>query len=127
MAQQKDNLESLMSVENGRAAAFVLDDNLLAGVVANSRDPKLYKLAGTSLQSEPIAILFRKDDPAFKQAVDGELQAMMAAGEMARHYDKWFMQPIPPRNVALNLPLSDELKALFAQPNDDPIESYNKR
>ena len=52
---------------------------------------------------------------------------MMASGEMARHYDKWFMQPIPPRNVALNLPLSDELKALFAQPNDDPIESYNKR
>ena len=127
VAQQKDNLESLMSVENGRAAAFVLNDNLLAGVVANSRDPKLYKLAGTSLQSEPIAILFRKDDPAFKQAVDGELKAMMASGEMARHYDKWFMQPIPPRNVALNLPLSDELKALFAQPNDDPIESYNKR
>ena len=127
VAQQKDNLESLMSVENGRAAAFVLDDNLLAGVVANSRDPKLYKLAGTSLQSEPIAFLFRKDDPAFKQAVDGELKAMMASGEMARHYDKWFMQPIPPRNVALNLPLSDELKALFAQPNDDPIESYNKR
>lgn len=127
VAQQKDNLESLMSVENGRAAAFVLDDNLLAGVVANSRDPKLYKLAGTSLQSEPIAILFRKDDPAFKQAADGQLKAMMASGEMARHYDKWFMQPIPPRNVALNLPLSDELKALFAQPNDDPIESYNKR
>ena len=127
VAQQKDNLESLMSVENGRAAAFVLDDNLLAGVVANSRDPKLYKLAGTSLQSEPIAILFRKDDPAFKQAVDGELKAMMASGEMARHYDRWFLQPIPPRNVALNLPLSDELKALFAQPNDDPIESYNKR
>lgn len=127
VAQQKDNLESLMSVENGRAAAFVLDDNLLAGVVANSRDPKLYKLAGTSLQSEPIAILFRKDDPAFKQAVDGEPKAMMASGEMARHYDKWFMQPIPPRNVALNLPLSDELRALFAQPNDDPIESYNKR
>ena len=127
VAQQKDNLESLMSVENGRAAAFVLDDNLLAGVVANSRDPKLYKLAGTSLQSEPIAILFRKDDPAFKQAVDGQLKAMMASGDMARHYDKWFMQPIPPRNVALNLPLSDELKALFAQPNDDPIESYNKR
>ena len=54
-------------------------------------------------------------------------QVMMASGEMAGHYDKWFMQPIPPRNVALNLPLSDELKALFAQPNDDPIESYNKR
>lgn len=127
MLQTKDNLESLLAVETGRAAAFVLDDNLLAGVIANSREPKLYKLAGTSLQSEPIAILFRKDDPAFKQAVDGELKAMMASGEMARHYDKWFVQPIPPRNVGLNLPLSDDLRALFAKPNDEPIESYLKR
>ena len=127
MMQTKDNLESLLAVETGRAAAFVLDDNLLAGVVANSRDPKQFKLAGSSLQSEPIAILFRKDDPAFKQAVDGKLKSMMASGEMAKHYDKWFMQPLPPRNVALNLPLSDELKAVFARPNDEPIESYNKR
>ena len=126
VAQQKDNIESLLAVESGRAVAFVLDDNLLAGIVANSREPKLYKLVGTSLQSEPIAILFRKEDPAFKQAVDGELKAMMASGEMAKHYDKWFTQPIAPRNVALNLPLSDELKALFAKPNDEPLESYNK-
>ena len=124
VAQQKDNLESLMSVENGRAAAFVLDDNLLAGVVANSRDPKLYKLAGTSLQSEPIAILFRKDDPAFKQAVDGELKAMMASGEMARHYDKWFMQPIPPTNTKVGLPLSDATKQAWGAPNDKPMEDY---
>ena len=85
--QTKDNLESLLAVETGRAAAFVLDDNLLAGVVANSRDPKQFKLAGRSLQSEPIAILFRKDDPAFKQAVDGERKSMMASGEMAKHYE----------------------------------------
>ncbi len=126
VAQQKDNIESLLSVETGRAVAFVLDDNLLAGIVANSRDPKQFRLVGTSLQSEPIAILFRKDDPAFKQAVDAELRAMMASGEMAKHYDKWFTQPIPPRNVSLNLPLSDDLKALFAKPNDEPLESYNK-
>ena len=126
VAQQKDNLESLLAVDTGRSVAFVLDDNLLAGVVANSRDPKLFKLVGTSLQSEPIAILFRKEDPAFKQAVDGELKAMMASGEMAKHYDKWFMQPIPPRNASLNLPLSDALKAMFANPNDDALESYNK-
>jgi glutamate/aspartate transport system substrate-binding protein len=126
VAQQKDNLESLLAVETGRSAAFVLDDNLLAGIVANSRDPKLFRLVGSSLQSEPIAILFRKDDPAFKQAVDGELKAMMASGEMAKHYDKWFMQPIPPRNTSLNLPLSDALKTLFANPNDEPLESYNK-
>ena len=62
-------------------------------------------------------------DPAFKQAVDGELKSMMASGEMAKHYDKWFVQPIPPRNVGLNLPLSDELKALFAKPNDQRAQA----
>ncbi len=124
VAQQKDNLESLLAVEMDRAAAFVLDDNLLAGVVANSRNPKQFRLAGTSLQSEPIAILLRKDDPGFKQGVDGILKSMMASGEMEKHYAKWFTQPIAPRNVSLNLPLSDELRALFAEPNDAPLESY---
>lgn len=125
--QQKDNLESLLAVEHDRAAAFVLDDNLLAGVVANSRRPQQFRLAGSSLQSEPIAILLRRDDPAFKQGVDGVLTAMMASGEMEQHYARWFMQPIPPRNLSLNLPLSEELRALFARPNDEPLESYLKK
>ena len=122
----KDNLESLLAVEQNRAAAFVLDDNLLAGALANHRDPKLFKIVGTPLQSEPIAILFRKNDPKFKQAVDGVLRRMMASGEMEKHYNKWFMAPIPPRGVSLNLPLSDALRKQFAKPNDDPLEQYNK-
>ena len=125
-ATLKDNLESLLAVEQNRAAAFVLDDNLLAGAIANHRDPKLFKIVGTPLQSEPIAILFRKNDPKFKQAVDGVLRRMMASGEMEKHYNKWFMAPIPPRGVSLNLPLSDALRKQFAKPNDDPLEQYNK-
>ena len=122
----KDNLESLLAVEQDRAAAFVLDDNLLAGAISTHRDPKLFKIVGTPLQSEPIAILFRKNDPQFKQAVDGVLRRMMTSGEMEKHYNKWFMAPIPPRNVSLNLPLSDALRKQFANPNDAPIEHYNK-
>ena len=122
----KDNLESLLAVESGRADAFVLDDNLLAGIIANSKDPKAFKLVGTSLQSEPIAILFRKNDPKFKQAVDDILRRMMANGEMERHYNKWFTAPIPPRNMVLNLPMGDALRKQFANPNDDPLESYNR-
>ena len=125
-ATLKDNLESLLAVEQNRAAAFVLDDNLLAGAIANHRDPKLFKIVGRPLQSEPIAILFRKNDPKFKQAVDGVLRRMMASGEMEKHYNKWFMAPIPPRGVSLNLPLSDALRKQFAKPNDDPLEQYNK-
>ena len=120
----KDHFESFMLLESGRADAFVLDDNLLAGVVANSANPKGYKIVGEVLGSEPIAILFRKDDPAFKKAVDEQLVKLMQSGELAKIYDKWFMQPIPPKNMALNLPMSDTLKKLMAEPNDKPLEAY---
>ncbi len=120
----KDHFESFMLLESGRADAFVLDDNLLAGVVANSNNPKGYKIVGEVLSAEPIALLFSKDDPAFKKAVDDALIKMMKSGELAQVYDKWFMQPIPPKNVALNLPMSDMLKKLIQEPNDKPIEAY---
>ena len=93
----KDHFESFLMLESGRAEAFVLDDNLLAGVIANSKDPKSYKIVGEVLGSEPIALLFRKDDPAFKKAVDDALIGLMKSGEVAKVYDKWFMQPIPPK------------------------------
>lgn len=120
----KDHFESFMLLESGRADAFVLDDNLLAGVIANSSNPKGYKIVGEVLSAEPIALLFSKDDPAFKKAVDDALIKMMKSGELAQVYDKWFMQPIPPKNVALNLPMSDMLKKLIQEPNDKPIEAY---
>ncbi|MGF6211587.1 transporter substrate-binding domain-containing protein [Comamonas sp. 4034] len=120
----KDHFESFMLLESGRADAFVLDDNLLAGVIANSANPKGYKIVGEVLGSEPIAILFRKDDPAFKKAVDDSLTKLMKSGELAKVYDKWFMQPIPPKNMALNLPMSDTLKKLIQEPNDKPLEAY---
>lgn len=120
----KDHFESFLMLESGRADAFVLDDNLLAGVIANSKNPAGFKIVGEVLGSEPIAILFRRDDPAFKKAVDDVLVGMMASGEVAKIYDKWFVQPIPPKNAPLNLPMSDLLKQLLQKPNDKPLESY---
>lgn len=120
----KDHFESFLMLESGRADAFVLDDNLLAGVIANSKDPKGYKIVGEVLGSEPIALLFRRDDPAMKKAVDDALVAMMQSGEVAQIYDKWFMQPIPPKNMTLSLPMSDALKELLKAPNDKPLEAY---
>ncbi len=120
----KDHYESFLMLESGRAEAFVLDDNLLAGVIANSKDPKGYKIVGEVLDAEPIALLFRRDDPGMKKAVDGALIAMMKSGEVAKIYDKWFVQPIPPKNMALDLPMSDALKDLLENPNDKPLESY---
>jgi glutamate/aspartate transport system substrate-binding protein len=103
-----------------------MDDNILAGLIANSKSPKDFKIVGEVLSVEPIAIMFRKDDPKFKKAVDDALVAMMKSGEVAKIYEKWFMSPIPPKNVNVNLPMGDTLKGLLAAPNDKPMEAYRK-
>lgn len=123
----KDHLESFLILESGRADAFVLDDNLLAGIIANSKTPQAWRIVGEPLGSEPIALLFRKDDPAFKAAVDGSIRALMKSGELERLYAKWFLEPIPPRQTSLNLSMSAALRQLIANPNDLPLESYAAR
>jgi len=122
----KDHHESFLLLETGRADAFVLDDNLLAGMIANSKDPSAYRIVGEPLGAEPIALLFRKDDPTFKAAVDGVLTKLMQSGEMEKIYTKWFVSPIPPKNMSLNLPLGTTLRQLFATPNDKPLETYQQ-
>ncbi|MDP9605403.1 amino acid ABC transporter substrate-binding protein [Variovorax sp. NFACC27] len=122
----KDHLESFLLMESGRADAFVLDDNLLAGIIANSKNPSAYRIVGEPLGSEPIALLFRKDDPAFKAAVDDSLRRMMKSGDLEKIYTKWFVAAIPPKNTSLNLPMSTTLRQLIAEPNDKPLEAYAK-
>ena len=73
---------------------------------------------------KPIAIMIRKDDPAFKKQVDTTIQGLMKSGEIAKIYDKWFMQPIPPSNTKVGLPASDATKSAWASPNDKPAEEY---
>ncbi|MCW5221903.1 amino acid ABC transporter substrate-binding protein [Verminephrobacter aporrectodeae subsp. tuberculatae] len=122
----KDHAESFLLLESGRADAFVLDDNLLAGVIAGAKNPGDFRIVGEPLGAEPIALLFRKDDPAFKAAVDGVLTRLMQTGELEKIYAKWFTTPIPPKNLSLNLPMGAALKALIASPNDKPLETYLK-
>ena len=123
----KDHSDSFLLLESGRADAFVMDDNILAGLIANSKSPKDFKIVGEVLNVEPIAIMFRKDDAAFKKAVDDQLVAMMKSGEVQKIYDKWFMSPIPPKNVNVNLAMGNTLKGLIAAPNDKPMEDYAKK
>jgi glutamate/aspartate transport system substrate-binding protein len=123
----KDHSDSFLLLEAGRADAFVMDDNILAGNIANSKNPADFKLAGEVLNVEPIAIMFRKDDPAFKKAVDDQIRGMMKSGDLAKLYAKWYTSPIPPKNSNLNLAMGDTLKALIANPNDNPMEAYAKK
>jgi glutamate/aspartate transport system substrate-binding protein len=123
----KDHADSFLLLEGGRADAFVMDGQILAGSIAKAKNPADFRIVGEVLSVEPIAIMFRKDDPAFKQAVDGSLTALMKSGEIAKVYDKWFMQPIPPSNTRVGLAMTDATKAAWATPNDKPVEEYAKK
>ena len=120
----KDHADSFLLLESGRADAFVMDGQILAGLVSKSKAPADYKILGEILSVEPIACMIRKDDPAFKKAVDDSIVAMVKSGELAKMYDKWFMQPIPPANTKVGLPLSDATKSAWANPNTKPMEEY---
>lgn len=116
----KDHDDSLLLVENDRAVAFGMDDILLFGLKANSKDPASLEVVGDSLQVEPYACMLRKGDPEFKKLVDGTIARLMKSGEFTKMYDKWFMSPIPPKGVNLNLPMSEQLKANLKALSDAP-------
>ena len=123
----KDHADSFLMLETDRAVAFVMDDNLLAGLIVTSKNPTDYAIVGETLNIEPIAIMMRKDDPAFKKVVDGAVTGLMKSGEIDKLYAKWFMAPIPPKSANMNFPMSDKLKELIKAPSDAPAESYNKK
>jgi glutamate/aspartate transport system substrate-binding protein len=117
----KDHAEAFLMVETDRAAAFVMDDILLASLVAGSKDPSAYAISKDAFSKpEPYGIMLRKDDPAFKKVVDGATAKLYTSGEGLKLYDKWFTQKIPPKGLNLNTPIGPELKAEFAKPSDSP-------
>ena len=123
----KDHADSFLLLESGRADAFVMDGAILAGNIAKSKNPADFKIVGDVLSVEPIAIMIRKDDPAFKKAVDDSIKAMMKSGDIAKLWNKWFEQPIPPANTKVGMPANDNTKAAWANPNDKPMEDYAKK
>lgn len=117
----KDHAESFLLLANDRAAAFVMDDILLAGQIANSPTPTAYRIIPESLRQEPYSMMLRRDDPQFKALVDRAVAAVMQSGEIERIYDRWFVNPIPPRGTNLNFPMTPAIKEAFASPNDTGV------
>jgi glutamate/aspartate transport system substrate-binding protein len=116
----KDYGDALQMVEDGRAVALALDDVLLFGLRANSRDPASLEVVGETLQVEPYGCMVRRDDPEFKKLVDGTIARLMKSGEFTRLYAKWFESPIPPKGVVLGMPMSKQLKANLKAMSDKP-------
>jgi glutamate/aspartate transport system substrate-binding protein len=123
----KDHADSFLLLESGRADAFVMDGQILAGNIAKAKNPADFRIVGEVLSVEPIAIMIRKDDAKFKTAVDNSIKAMIKSGDVAKLYDKWFMQPIAPSNTRVGLAVSEATKAAWASPNDKPLEDYLKK
>jgi glutamate/aspartate transport system substrate-binding protein len=118
----KDHGESFLILESGRAVAFMLDDVLLSGEIAKAKRHADWVVAGTPQSREAYGCEMRKDDPQFKALVDSTIAGLETSGEMAKIYDKWFRHPIPPKGLNLDFPMSDEMKALFKNPNDKAID-----
>ena len=123
----KDHAESFLLLETGKADAFVMDASILAANIARSRNPQNFKIVGEVLSVEPIACMLPKGDVKFKEAVDNSIKRQVADGSLEQLYNKWFMQPIPPNNVTLNLPLSASTKEAWANPNNKPMEEYAQK
>ena len=118
--------EAFQMVETGRAVAFVMDDILLYSLVAQSRSPKDYDISKEALSVEPYGIMVRKDDAAFKKVVDAAMVNTYKSGEINKIYDKWFLKPVPPKGINLNVPMSAQFKKVVANPTDSGDPSAYK-
>jgi glutamate/aspartate transport system substrate-binding protein len=118
--QGKDHAESFLLVETGRAGAWMEDDILIAGFRANAKNPADFMLLDKAYPSDPYALMLRKDDRQFKTLVDATLADLMRSGEFEKLYTRWFERPIPPRDINIQLPMSDALKRTVKEPNDRP-------
>jgi glutamate/aspartate transport system substrate-binding protein len=123
----KDNDESFALLESGHADAFVMNGQVLAGQIANSKKPSDFKIVGEVLNVEPLAIMLRRDDPAFKKLADDTIAGLSKSGELAKLYDKWFLQPSPPKNIKLGLAASEATKDAWRNLSDKPAEAYAKK
>ncbi len=110
--------EAFLMVETGRAAAFVMDDILLYSLVASSKNPAEWAISDDALSIEPYGIILRRDDTAFKKVVDSAMINTYKSGDINKIYAKWFLAPVPPKGINLNVQMSDQFKKVIAHPTD---------
>jgi glutamate/aspartate transport system substrate-binding protein len=118
----KDHGESFLTLQSGRAAAFMLDDALLAGERAKAKKSADWVIVGTPQSKEAYGMMIRKGDDQFKMLVDETIAKAETSGDAEKLYQKWFQSPIPPKGLNLELPLSDDMKELFKSPNDKALQ-----
>lgn len=117
-----DHRESFLTLERDEAEAFMMDDALLYGELAKAASPEQWIVTGTPQSYEAYGCMMRRGDLAFKRLVDATLARVMTSGEAERIYRRWFMSPLPSSGLNLNFPLSETMRTLFLNPNDNPFQ-----
>lgn len=118
----KDTADGFLMLASDRTAAYILDDVQLAGLIATSPKPDDFKiLTQESLRQEPYGIMYRKDDPQFKELVDQSVTDTITSGAIQEIYAKWFTRPIPPTNANLNFPMTEQIKEIYKHPNSKGV------
>jgi glutamate/aspartate transport system substrate-binding protein len=118
----RNNLRAFQALERGLADAFVAGEALLAGEMARARRTADFRIVGEPLEREAFACVLPRDEPEFKRLVDDVIVRLMASGELERIHERWFMRPLGAGGHGLGLPMSAELRALVAAPNDLPLQ-----
>ncbi len=123
----KDHADSFLLLESDRAEAFVMDASILIGNIVNSKNPADFRVVGEPLSLEPIGIMIRKDDAAFKKLGNDVIAALVKSGDVQKIYDKWFTQPIPPKGVNVSMPATNDTKLAWVNLSDKPAEDFVKK
>jgi glutamate/aspartate transport system substrate-binding protein len=108
-------------LETGQADAYMADDALLYGRIAQAWRPQDWLITGAPLSREAYGCLMRKGDTAFKAVVDDTIASMMKSGEIRALYRRWFESPVPPAGVNLKFPMSKDMEMLIRNPNDQAL------
>lgn len=118
LLEGNDHSDSFARIEKGEADAFPMDDVLLYGLRAKSKQADKFSIVGDPLSAEPYAMMMRLGDAPFKAVVDREMARMINDGELTKLYEKWFTKPIPPGGMNLDMKMGFLLRESLRFPTD---------
>lgn len=103
---------SINAVTTGAASATILDRLILSSHSKQNNTQDL-RVLRQYIGKEAYAAVLKKGDTAYQQLITDAFTTVMSSGKAVNIYNRWFTQPIPGTGINYDLPISEELKALF--------------
>lgn len=104
------NPDAMKALEAGSIVALAQLDILLEGMRMQSTQGEQFVISAKPLSVEPMTLILRQNDTAFKAAVDRTLTNLFTSGEIRPIYDRWF------KTAKLNVPISLMLSECYRRP-----------